>query len=315
MQQIFGSSWLVAACSFVLNMPADQPPASALSTTRHPLLGVDARQHRGLPRPARARRLNISLPVRNLTAIAGTRAAGTLRSHWYAMPGFPDGGAPANFGGAAAHPGRPRGVINKTCWPTARSSTSLDQLPAVSVALAVTDLRANTQRGIPPASVRVGGAGRRRLACLKKGPQYEFIEKRVRPGTRPKGVRTAGLAAAAVGALASTGCWSSAMLLSAFEFYSVSAEISAAYSDWHVRDRARLRAMPRAVCCSSVTATCKQFWAAVESLTLENARPRHTVIFKRERMRAGARYRASRYGCARLLTRPSPWLASRRFRR
>jgi len=91
------------------------------------------------------------------------------------------------------------------------------------------------------------------------------------------------------------------MLLSRFDSIPYLAEISAAYSGLARRDQARLRAMPRALCCSSVTPHAAVL-PRLESLTLENRATRHTVIF---RTRGGCApvpgIERLGYGCARFV--------------
>jgi len=133
--------------------------------------------------------------------------------------------------------------------------------------------------GLPPAGVRVGalilGAV---LACAT----YEFVEKRVRRlGRGPTAVRTVGIAGAAVAGLAVFGLLAVGNVVqSRSSSIPYLAEISAAYSDWHIRDQGTIPGNARGAVLFFGDSHMQQFWPRLETLASDKSVPRHTVLFR-----------------------------------
>ena len=133
---------------------------------------------------------------------------------------------------------------------------------------------------------------------------YELVEKRVRRlGRGPTGVRTAGFAAVSVAALAVYGL----LVLSNFVQARSSsipylAEISAAYSDWHVREQGMIPGDARGTVLFFGDSHMQQFWPRLEELTRNPHASHRTVIF---RTRGGCApvpgIERIGYGCARFV--------------
>ena len=122
-------------------------------------------------------------------------------------------GSPADRRCRAADPGRAGRVDQQEPVGGSRDRLHrIDQLPALPLALAAVDLRAN------PLHRRSTGWGADRRIASGVGlawATYEFVEKRVRRlGRVRRPCGTAGLASAAVGTSAVSESWSSPVLLS-----------------------------------------------------------------------------------------------------
>ncbi|MEA3180309.1 MAG: hypothetical protein QOI59_3832 [Gammaproteobacteria bacterium] len=304
MQQIFWLILVVAACSFVLNilLISRQPSAAFyLPATRfwELMLGSIA-AYRDLHA---ARRLNISLPVRNLTAVAGLVLLALAFALVRDGRGFPGWWALLpTLGALLLIQAGPEAWINRNLL----ANRAVVYIGLISYPLYLWHWPLLTYArilngGIPPASVRVGALA---AGLVLAWATYEFIEKRVRRlGRGPTGVRTAGLAAAAVGALAVYGLLVVGNVAqSRSNSIPYLAEISAAYSDWHVRDQGTIAGDAQGAVLFFGDSHMQQFWPRLESLTLENRATRHTVIF---RTRGGCApvpgIERLGYGCARFV--------------
>jgi hypothetical protein len=132
---------------------------------------------------------------------------------------------------------------------------------------------------------------------------YEFVEKRVRRlGRGPSAVRTVGTAAASVGALAVYGLLVAGDVSTArSNSIPYLAEISAAYSDWHIRVQGTFPGDVKGTVLFFGDSHMQQFWPRLEALEDKHT-PRHTVIL---RTRGGCApipgIERPGYGCARFV--------------
>jgi peptidoglycan/LPS O-acetylase OafA/YrhL len=133
--------------------------------------------------------------------------------------------------------------------------------------------------GVPPAGVRVGALI---LGVVLAWATYELVEKRVRRlGRGTTGVRTAGIAGVAVAVLAVIGLLGVGNIVqSRSSSIPYLAEISAAYSDWHIRDQGTIPGnVPGAVLFFG-DSHMQQFWPRLQALAADNSTPRYTVLFR-----------------------------------
>jgi len=155
--------------------------------------------------------------------------------------------------------------------------------------------------GLPPAGVRVGALI---LGVVLAWATFEFVEKRVRRlGRGPTAVRTAGLAGAAVGVLAVSGLLAVGNVVhSRSNSIPYLAEISAAYSDWHVQTQGTIPGNAPGTVLFFGDSHMQQFWPRLQSLRSAGDAPRHTVLF---RTRGGCApipgIERTGYGCARFV--------------
>jgi peptidoglycan/LPS O-acetylase OafA/YrhL len=155
--------------------------------------------------------------------------------------------------------------------------------------------------GLPPVNIRVAvlvlGIG---LAWAT----YELVEKRVRRrGRGPMALQTARLAGAAVGVLGAVGLLSAGNVLqSRADSVPYLADISAAYSDWHVRDQHHIPGNTQGTVLFFGDSHMQQFWPRLEWLASDPDAPRHTVLF---RTRGGCApipgIERTGYGCAKFV--------------
>ena len=281
-QRIFWLILGVAACSFALNIIlVGRLPSAAfyLPATRfwELMLGSIA-AYVGV-HPTRA--INISLPWRNVTAVAGVillalafvlvRDGRGFPGWWALLP---------TLGSLLLIQSGPQAWVNKKLL----ANRMLVYIGLISYPLYLWHWPLLTYARIlngeiPPSSVRVGVLV---LGVILAWATYEFVEKPVRRlGRGPTGVRTAGFAAASVGALAVYG------LLVVGNFVQARsssipylAEISAAYSDWHIRAQGTIPGDARGTVLFFGDSHMQQFWPRLEALTQDEHAAHHTVIFR-----------------------------------
>lgn len=155
--------------------------------------------------------------------------------------------------------------------------------------------------GLPPVSVRVA------ILVLAFGlawATYELVEKRVRHlGRGPMAMPTARLAGAAVGVLGAIGLLSAGNVLqSRADSVPYLADISAAYSDWHIRDQHHIPGNTRGTVLFFGDSHMQQFWPRLEWLASDPDAPRRSVLF---RTRGGCApipgIERTGYGCAKFV--------------
>jgi peptidoglycan/LPS O-acetylase OafA/YrhL len=132
---------------------------------------------------------------------------------------------------------------------------------------------------LPPVSVRIGALV---LGVMLAWATFEFVEKRVRTlGRGPTAVRTAGLAGAAVGVLAACGLLIVGDVVeSRANSIPYLAEISEAYSDWHIHDQGTISGNAQGTVLFFGDSHMQQFWPRLEWLSSDPNLPRHTVLFR-----------------------------------
>ena len=152
--------------------------------------------------------------------------------------------------------------------------------------------------GLPPVNVRVA------VLVLSIGlawATHELLEKRVRHlGRGPRALQTARLAGVAVGVLGAIGLLSAGNVLqSRADSVPYLADISAANSDWHVRDQHHVPGNTQGTVLFFGDSHMQQFWPRLERLTSDPDTPRRTVLF---RTRGGCApipgIERTGYGCA-----------------
>jgi peptidoglycan/LPS O-acetylase OafA/YrhL len=303
MQRIFWLILAVAAGSFVLNilLVGRQPSAAFyLPATRfwELMLGSSA----AYLEVHSVRRLGFSLKWRNVTAVAGivllALAFGLVRDG----RGFPGWWALLpTLGALLLIQAGPETWINRTLL----ANRAVVYLGLISYPLylwhwpLLTYARILNEE-VPPVGVRVAALA---SSVVLAWATYEFVEKRVRrQGRGPTAVRTVGIAAASVAALAVYGL----LVVGNFAPARSSsipylAEISAAYSDWHIRERVTLPGDAKGTVLFFGDSHMQQFWPRLEALQDKHT-PRHTVIF---RTRGGCApvpgIDRPGYGCARFV--------------
>jgi peptidoglycan/LPS O-acetylase OafA/YrhL len=303
MQRIFWLILAVAAASFVLNivLVGRQPSAAFyLPATRfwELMLGSSA----AYLEVHAVRRPDFALKWRNVTAVAGIAllalAFGLVRDG----RGFPGWWALLpTLGTLLLIQAGPQAWINRKLL----ANRGVVYLGLISYPLYLWHWPLLTYArilngGVPPASVRVAALA---LGVVLAWATYEFVEKRVRRlGRGPTAVRTAGIAAASVGALAVYGMLVVADFAPArSNSIPYLAEISAAYSDWHIREQGMLPGDAKGTVLFFGDSHMQQFWPRLEVLQDKHT-PRHTVIF---RTRGGCApvpgIERPGYGCARFV--------------
>jgi peptidoglycan/LPS O-acetylase OafA/YrhL len=132
--------------------------------------------------------------------------------------------------------------------------------------------------GLPPVGIRVTALI---LGVALAWATYEFVEKQVRRlGRGPTAVRTAGAAGAAVGVLAVIGLLVVGKVIqSRSSSIPYLTEISAAYSDWHIRDQGTIAGTAQGSVLFFGDSHMQQFWPRLAELTSAGA-PHHTVLFR-----------------------------------
>ena len=304
MHRIFWLILGVAACSFVLNivLVGRQPSAAFyLPATRfwELMLGSIA-AYRDVHS---VQRLNIPLGLRNLIAAAGIALlalAFVLVRDGHGFPGW--WALLPTLGTLLLIQSGPEAWINKKLL----ANRVVVYIGLISYPLYLWHWPLLTYArilygGIPPVGVRVGALA---LGVALAWATYEFVEKRVRRlGRGPTGIRTAGIAAASVGALAIYGLLVVANVSQArSNSIPYLAEISAAYSDWHIRELGTIPGDARGTVLFFGDSHMQQFWPRLEGLTQDKHAPRHTVIF---RTRGGCApvpgIERLGYGCARFV--------------
>jgi peptidoglycan/LPS O-acetylase OafA/YrhL len=303
LQRIFWLILAVAAGSFVLNilLVGRQPSAAFyLPATRfwELMLGSSA----AYLEVHSVRHLGFSLKWRNVTAVAGlvllALAFGLVRDG----RGFPGWWALLpTLGALLLIQAGPETWINRNLL----ANRGVVYLGLISYPLYLWHWPLLTYARIlngevPPVGVRLAALA---SSVVLAWATYEFVEKRVRRlGRGPAAVRTVGIAAVCVAALAVYG------LLVVGHFAPARsnsipylAEISAAYSDWHIRERGTLPGDAKGTVLFFGDSHMQQFWPRLEALQDEHT-PRHTVIF---RTRGGCApvpgIDRPGYGCARFV--------------
>ena len=304
MQRIFWLILGVAACSFALNIIlVGRLPSAAfyLPATRfwELMLGSIA-AYLGVHS---TRNFNISLSWRNVAAVTGVALLALAFVLVRDGRGFPGWWALLpTLGTLLLIQSGPQAWINKTVL----ANRAVVYIGLISYPLYLWHWPLLTYArilngGIPPASVRVGALV---LGVILAWGTYEFVEKRVRRlGRGPTGVRTAGFAAISVAALAVYGL----LVVSNFVQARSSsipylAKISAAYSDWHIREQGMIPGDARGTVLFFGDSHMQQFWPRLDELVQNPHVPHRTLIF---RTRGGCApvpgIERLGYGCARFV--------------
>jgi peptidoglycan/LPS O-acetylase OafA/YrhL len=304
MQRIFWLILAVAAGSFVMNilLVGRQPSATFyLPATRfwELMLGSIA----AYVQVHAAHRPGFSLPWRNLTAVAGIvllALAFALVRDGHGFPGW--WALLPTLGALLLIQAGPQAWINRNLL----ANRGVVYLGLISYPLYLWHWPLLTYARIlngqvPPAGVRAAALA---LGVVLAWATYEFIEKRVRRlGRGPTAPRTVGIAAASVGALAVYGLLVAGDLAPArSSSIPYLAEISAAYSDWHIREQGTLPGDAKGTVLFFGDSHMQQFWPRLEELTHDKHIPHRTVIF---RTRGGCApmpgIERPGYGCARFV--------------
>jgi peptidoglycan/LPS O-acetylase OafA/YrhL len=278
-------SWLIlgiAAVSFALNiLLVHRLPSAAfyLPATRfwELMLGSIAAYHE----IHATRRFVMSLPVRNITAIAGVTLlalAFVLVRDGHGFPGW--WALLPTLGALLIIQAGPEAWINRNLLGNrAVVYVGLISYPLYLWHWPLLTYARILNGSVPPVSVRVGALI---LGVILAWATYEFVEKRVRAlGRGPIGVRAAGLAGAAVGVLGAVGLLAATdVLRSRSDSIPYLAEISEAYNDWHIHDRGTFAGSAPGSVLFFGDSHMQQYWPRLELLTSDTGLPRHTVLFR-----------------------------------
>jgi len=133
--------------------------------------------------------------------------------------------------------------------------------------------------GVPPAGIRVGALI---LGVVLAWATYELVEKRVRRlGRGPSAVRTAAIAGVVVAVMAVIGVLAVGNVVqSRSNSIPYLAEISAAYSDWHIQVQGKIPGTAPGTVLFFGDSHMQQFWPRLQSLGTDAKSPRHTVLFR-----------------------------------
>jgi peptidoglycan/LPS O-acetylase OafA/YrhL len=304
MHSIFWLILGVAATSFVLNiLLVHRQPSAAfyLPATRFWELMIGSiAAYREL---YAARRFEMSPPVRNFTAFAGVSFLLLAFALVHDGHGFPGWWALLPTAGAVLLiQAGPDAWINKNLLANrAVVYVGLISYPLYLWHWPLLTYARILYAGVPPVGVRIGAL---LFGVALAWATFELVEKRVRRlGRGPTAVRTAGLAGAAVGMLAVVGVLVvTDVVKSRSSSIPYLAEISAAYSDWHIHDLGNFAGNAQGTVLFFGDSHMQQFWPRLAELTSNDRAPHHTVLF---RTRGGCApipgIERTGYGCAKFV--------------